>query len=263
MLQWYQIRDEYVILKFDFAVDTTTLVNSNFSLYNANDATPTTEVTSPFDTINVERDYQGVSRELYLYWNVDLAPSSEYGIVIENLETISRVVKETVTIYFTTKANFATPNISESEYTKEPTNIEDFSIKSIGSLNDSLSGGTESSEKISIVSIYPDEHESYYIDVNSYQGKIEITFNDFIPTNFVNSQDFKVQKKLMSGRGISPWTTVPCLVTQSGTEPIVSIYLPAQTATPLYSYQISDLSDYIFWENGYKYRLIISKEVGY
>jgi hypothetical protein len=266
VIQWYQITEDYVILKFDFAVSTETLVNENFTL-SIPDATPS-GVDDPFDAIVVERDYQSVSRELYLYWNITLQTNTDYRLTLSNLENVFEVVIPTGYIDFSTDGiNLATPNISESEFTKEPTNIEDFSIKVVadlsGTSSSSSSGITESSEEFGIISIYPDVNESYYIGPTDYQGKIEITFNHFIPSNFINNQDFKLQKKLIENRTVVAWETVAAVVAQQSDQPIVSIYLPSTDATPIYSYEVSDQTGYVFWEPGYKYRLVISKLVGY
>lgn len=263
-LQWYQITEEYVILRFDFTVAVATLINDNFTL-QISDATPP-DVTDPFDEIVIERDYQSVSRELYLYWNVDLQQDTDYTITMSNLETVFGGSVTTGVLSFTTDGlNLATPNISESDFTKEPTNIEDFSIKVIADLSSgsSSSGITESSEAFAIVSIYPDVTQSYYIGPYDYRGKIEITFNHFIPSNFINSNDFKLQKKLINGRMTVAWTTVDAQVAQETDNPVVSIYLPSTDATPVYSYEVEDISQYTFWEEEYKYRLTISKLVGY
>lgn len=263
-IQWYQITEEFVIIRFDFSVNVDTLINDNFTL-SIPDATPSA-VTGAFDEIVVERDYQSVARELYLYWNIQIETDTDYRITISNLEDAFENLVGTATIDFSTDGvNLATPNISESQFTKEPTNIEDFSIKAVADLggSSSSSGITESSEDFSIVSIYPDVNESYYIGPYDYQAKIEITFNHFIPSNFINATDFRLQKKLVNNRLAVAWQNVTTVVAQQSDLPIVSIYLPSTDATPIYSYDISDLTDYIFWEEGYKYRLVISKLVGY
>lgn len=263
-LQWYQITEEYVILRFDFTVDVDTLVNENFTL-QISAATPP-DVADPFDEISVERDYQSVSRELYLYWNVDLLSNTDYILTISGLQTAFGDSVATGQISFSTEGiNLATPNISESDFTKEPTNIEDYSIKSVADLSGtSTSGGiTESDEAFAILSISPDVSEAYYLGPYDFQGKIAITFNHYIPSNFVNSDDFRLQKKLLNGRLTVSWTDVDTIVAQETDNPIVNVYLPSTDATPVYSYEVEDSSEYTFWEEGYKYRLIISQQVGY
>jgi len=268
VLKFHEITEQYVVLKFDFPVDTSTLINNNFVLTKI-DATPSQTLTSPFDPIVVSRDYHPVSRELFLHWNLTLETDSDYRITLQNIKNAFDVIVPTHHIYFsTTDLNLATPNVSEPNFTKDPTNIEDFSIKVVSDLFLDVtdiggSGVSEPSNAFNIVSIHPDVTEAFYIGPYDFNGKIEITFSHYIPANFLNNQDFKLQKKSILTRGISTWQTINTLVTQSSNDPIVSIYIPSQGIVPIYAYEATELADHIFWEEGYKYRLIISKNVGY
>ncbi len=254
----YEVTERYILVKFDSPVKTSTLINDNFVLTRA-DASPV-PIADPFLDINLSTDYLSIGRNLYLWYNFSLT-EGEYTLTISNLETVFGEDLEVTNIEFIIEED-ATPVSDELRPSREPIEVEDYSIKNISTIitTSSSSSGDDDDTQLEILSVYPSDIESHYIGAYDYQGKIEVTFNAIPAANFINSSDFMLQKKLINSP-FAVWERVDTLVTGDSDSPVVNIYLPSTDATPFYSYETDDLTDSEFWEAGYKYKLTISQSV--
>lgn len=261
-----QVTQEFVLLKFQDSVKASTLVNANFTLRKESGATPGL-VADPFKTIDLHKDYRSVSKTLYLRWNRALEANTEYKIITSNIQNaFDSSIYDPDEFTFETLGTPQTPcpvqpgGSSNNAY-DEPI-IQDFSIKDLPTLN---VGGTSTpgtpiidpDTNIKLVSITPSLEDSYYLEPNEYAGCITIVFNKVLAANFVTPTEFNLQKKLV-GSGPSKWESVDTEVNYDGRDPKVYIFLPSQDATPTYSYVVNNDAK-MYWEAGYKYRLIISK----
>lgn len=276
ILQWAEFKEEYIKLKFSYSIDTSTLVNSNFTLLNE-DATPHEEIDNPFDEIEVVRDYQSIGRILYLYWNTDLDNYTDYILRIEGLKSVSGASLPSEDVPFHTLA-VATPNFSESPFTKEPTNIEDYSIKLVGEDSfsgeiDSDDGGSGAVETLSITSVSPDSSDNYFLWFGAHDGLITVVFNRDIHEDYLDSQYFRLQRKCIASGTLSTWQDVDTSISFGLGNSTVWIQIAGEE-NPLYPYD-EDSSTYasfqilfgatpgewIYWQQGYKYRLVVSGAV--
>jgi hypothetical protein len=85
---------------------------------------------------------------------------------------------------------------------------------------------------------------------------VVIYFNERPASNFLYKQYFKAQRKAIQ-RQPSRWENITTNISMHSWRPEVYLDFPSLDATP--SYYVDD-KDY--FEKGYKYRIIVSKNVG-
>lgn len=251
----YKVRTDYVEIKFVQSIQTSTLVNANFVVYDTTTATPAI-VTSPFQTISLIRDYDSISRTILLWWTSSdvLSDNSTYEIRISDLKNvIGETLADDIISFSTGVISTESEADLDEPPTRLPVEVEDYSVKEV-SFATTLA--TTSADSFQVVSVTPGLENAFYLDPSFNEGKIEVYFNEAPAANFVSTEYFKVQKKLIT-RGINTWTTVNTLVTSSPEDKLIVIYLPSNDATPVYGEP-----DLVYWEEGYKYRLRISASVG-
>lgn len=241
-----------VIIKFGRTVKISSLVNSNF-VVQTNEATPTV-VSSPFKTINTLVDYNQISRTLTLYWNTVLSGNQDYVIRLVNLIDSSGVTVPEEHISFTSDSESATPALLES-ITGTIVNevlIEDKSVRA------DIETGYQilaKNPEFYIESVVPSNGE-YFVDDSETNGRVTITFNTRPASNFIASKYFKAQRKKIQ-RTPSRWEAVAAVVSIHSWRPEVYVDFPSNDATPVFFTE-----DKTYFESGYKYRVIISPEVG-
>lgn len=259
LFELIQVTDEYVLIKFQDNVRTSTLINANFVLTKS-DATPVSIIGGAFKTIHLAKDYRSLSRTLYLWWNVNLEANSEYTIAFSNIEdaVIGSVYATEVFIFDT--QTVVTPN-DEERPSRDPIAVQNYSIKDVATLNvGSISSGTPAAGAVKINYILPSNEHSFYLSPIENDGKIEVQFEIKPAANFINSDDFKLQRKPMAS-GPTKWQSVETVVRSNLKS--VFIYLPSTDATPVYSFAASEDPERIYWEPKFKYRLTISKNIAY
>lgn len=263
MLNYWEVTSDFLRLVFDNTIKVSTLINSNFTV-TTQSASPTL-VSNPFRAINLGTDYQSISRSLTLWWNTALQPGEVYTVYIRNLVTITGIPIADEYVTFSTEQG-ATPNTPDlsGRVTREPIDIEDYSIKTVPSFDDTGSGGGDDDpvdpDFLHIVDVVPDLTLGYQIPPQGFGGKIVVEFSEKPLANYINSSDFRLQRKKLTG--ISHWEAVNTIVMAESEEPKVSIYLPSTDSSPVYSFEGEEAEATIYWEPGYKYRLMISKNVG-
>lgn len=241
-----------VIVKFGRTVKISSLVNNNF-IVQTNEATPST-VSSPFKAIDTLVDYNQISRTLTLYWNTVLTPDQDYVIRLVNLVDSSGFTVPEEQITFTTASETATPS-SLSEVTGTIVNevlIEDKSIRA------NIETGYQiiaKNPEFYIESVIPSNGE-YFVDDSEINGRATIAFNTRPASNFISSHYFKAQRKKIQ-KTPSRWESVGANISMHSWKSEVYVDFPSNDATPVFNTE-----DKTYFESGYKYRIIVSSEVG-
>jgi hypothetical protein len=256
---FYQITKDYFEIKFQTILDTQSITNNKFILYKIDAGTPNI-ITSAFKTIDINRDYYSISRSLYLWWNIQLESNSSYRLVISNLVNVEGATPEQTVIDFDTLTiDYGLPAELEPA-TRQPVDVEDYSIKTISELiSSSIASGDV--EKLLVIKTVPEMNKAYYLDPSENEGRIEIWFNQAPAANYVNDIYFKIQRRKVT-RNISRWEDVNAKVAANTAKAVVFIYLPSLDATPVYAYEINKGNGNQYFEPGYKYRVLLSKDIG-
>jgi len=241
-----------VNIKFGRTIKISSLINANFVL-QTDSATPVT-VSSPFRTINSLTDYNQISRTLTLYWNKVLASNTDYVIKITNLLDSSGLVVPEEKISFTSQANAATPSILQQT---QGTVINEVLIED-KSVRVDIETGYQILAKnpnFYIESTNP-VNGDFYLNNDENNGRVIIIFSSRPASNFLTEKYFKAQRKKIQ-KTPGRWESVDVNVSIHSWKPEVYVDFPSNDATPVYN-----ISDKIYYEEGYKYRIIVSSEIG-
>lgn len=241
-----------VIIKFGRTVKISSLINANF-VVQTDSATPS-QITSPFKPIQTLTDYNQINRTLTLYWNAVLAANTSYLIRVINIADSSGYVVDEESVKFTSAIESATPTQLEGPKGTivNEVLIEDKSVRS----------GIETGYQILaknpnfyIESVSPSSGE-FYINQDENNGRVIINFNIRPASNFMTSQYFKVLRKKIQ-KTPARWEKVETQISMHSWRPIVYIDFPSIEATPVYYVDGKD-----YFESGYKYKVIVSAEIG-
>lgn len=247
-----------ISIKFGRTIKISSITKENI-IVQTTSATPST-LNKPFKDIDTLADYNQISRTLKLLWNVQLAPSTEYIIRLINfLDAANEPIAEEQ-IKFTTLGAGATPNsgISTGQFNSvnEPELkellIEDKSIRADAFTSYQI---IAKNPNFYINSVDP-VNGDFYIDNTYGNGRITVFFNEKPASNYLNNRFFKLQKKKIQ-RQPSRWENIATEVSSHSWKPEVYVDVPSDDSTPAYFVQGKD-----YFESGYKYRLIVSKDVG-
>lgn len=245
-----QVNIYSVSIKFGRTIKISSLNNENFKLYK-DTATPTL-VSAPFVLIDTIKDYNQISRIITLYWRTSLDNNQDYYIDVVNLIDSSGVIVDSEKVKFTYKTS-STPSTQLFQAPElVPILIEDKSIKKDVDISYQI---LAKNPKFYIDSIDP-VNGDFYLD-NSYgNGRVIVTFNERPASNFLSNKYFKAQRKKIQ-KSPSRWESVETRVLMHSWKPEVYIDFPSNDATPVYNEEGK-----IYYETGYKYRIIVSKDVG-
>ena len=244
-----------VVIRFQSTIKISSLINENFIL-QTNTSTPSV-ISNPFQPIQTIVDYNQISRTLKLYWDEDLVlnNNTEYLIRLVNfLDAVNETIDEEQ-ILFTWQSDSATPSTFSSVRAPEVGEVlvEDKSIR------------TDAYTSVQILAKNPDFYISdvipsngdFYLENDYNSGRVKITFNSRPASNFLNNTYFKAQRKKIQ-RTPSRWENISTRVQMHSWKAEVYIDFPSLTdATPAYYTE-----DKEYFESGYKYRIIVSKDVG-
>ena len=275
------ITPDTVTIRFGRTIKLTSLVNANFAVLTSK-ATPQ-QVSNPFKQIETLTDYNQISRTLTLYWNAILASDTEYLIHCQNLVDSSGAIVPTESLSFTSPTQSATPGLI-ADHAVPVTNeilVQDKSIRT------EISTGYQILAKnpdFYIVSVDP-VNGDFYLPPTHNRGRVTITFNQRPASNFLNNKYFRCQRKKIQ-KAPSRWEEVYPQVSMHLWKPEVYIDFPTLSATPNFygdDVLLTETGNVIFLENpgyiqedldqieaagdayfqrGYKYRIIVSAEVG-
>jgi hypothetical protein len=244
-----------VAIKFGRTIKISSLINENF-IVQTNSSTPSS-VSNPFLDIQTIADYNQISRTLKLYWDseANLVSDTEYLIRLVNfLDAANETIPEEQ-ISFTWKGDDATPSSFSSVKAPEPGEIlvEDKSIR------------TDAYTSVQILAKNPEFYISeviptngdFYIENDYNMGRAKIIFNARPASNFLDNTFFKCQRKKIQ-RAPSRWENIQTNIQLHSWKPEVYVDFPSlNDATPAYYTE-----DKEYFESGYKYRIIVSKDVG-
>jgi hypothetical protein len=252
LIEYSEVSVDYVRIKFGRTIKVSSIVDSNFKVFT-NSSTPV-EVVSPFRDINVLTDYNSISRILVLYWDVVLDGSTDYIIRLQNILDSSGAVIPEEQIVFTSPETSATPS-TISEYTGtvvQEVLIEDKSVRV------DIETGYQIIAKnpnFYVEEVSPSNGD-FYIENDFNDGRVSVTFNARPASNFLTSKYFKAQRKKIQ-KTPTRWETLDAEVSIHSWKPDVYIDFPSNDDVPVYYTEGKT-----YFEKGYKYRIIISSEVG-
>lgn len=252
LIDYASVGIDKVKIKFGRTIKISSLTNDKF-VVQTTDATPTA-VTDPFKPINSLSDYNTISRTLTLYWNKVLTSGQEYYIrAVGLLDAANEVVAEEKIVF--TKIDQATP--SGFSLTTVPT-IEEILVEDNSIITEAYTSYQiiAKNPDFYIVSFDPNNGD-FYLNNDYNNGRVTITFSSRPATNFLSNRFFKVQRKKIQ-KAPSRWENISTKVLLHSWKPEVYIDFPSlDDATPSYFTEGKD-----YFEKNYKYRVIISKEVG-
>ncbi len=251
LLEYAQVDLNTVVLKFGRTIKISSLVNQNFTV-QTNAATPTV-IGGPFQTINTITDYNQISRTLTLYWDQQLAPNTDYIIRVRGfLDAANELIDEEQVLF--TKTDDATPSSFSSIRVPEIQEIliEDHSIRADAYTSMQI---IAKNPNFYIKSVDP-QNGDFYLDNDYNNGRVAILFNARPASNFLNKNYFKIQRKRIQ-RTPTRWQNLEPEISTHSWKPEVYVDFPSTDATPSYF-----TAGAIYFENDYKYRIIVSKDIG-
>ncbi len=237
-------------IKFGRTVKISSLKNENFKVYT--DAATPAQVSAPFEIINTIKDYNQISRIISLYWKANLVDGQSYFIRIENIVDSAGSMVPYEIIKFTYVSS-ATP--SDKEFVDPgtiPVLIEDRSVKTEVDISYNI---IAKNPLFYIENIDPVDGDFYLSNDYNY-GRVTVTFNEKPASNFLNNRYFLCQRKKIQ-KGPSRWENITTSVSTHSWRAEVYIDFPSLDATPSYF-----TADKDYFEQGYKYRIKISKDIG-
>lgn len=241
-----------VNIKFGRTIKISSIVDANFTV-NTDTATPV-QLVSPFKVINTITDYNQISRTLTLYWDIVLQPNTDYVLKITNLLDSSGFIIPEEKITFTSQTSAATPSIliDNKATVLNEVLIEDKSVRA------DIETGYQILAKnpdFYIISTNPTAGD-FYLANDENNGRVTITFSSRPASNFLISKYFKAQRKKIQ-KTPSRWENVDTNISMHSWKPDVYVDFPSTDATPVFY-----IDDKTYFEKGYKYRVIVSSEVG-
>ncbi len=244
-----------VVIRFESTIKINSLTNANFIL-QTNAATPVV-LSNPFDEIQTIFDYNQISRTLKLYWhkNLTLISGTSYLLRLVNFLDASNETIDEEQILFEWQGDSATPSSFTSIRAPEVGEIlvEDKSIRA------------DAYTSLQILAKNPDFYISevvpsngdFYLENDYNNGRVKIIFNARPASNYLNNIYFKAQRKKMQ-RSPSRWENISTKIQMHSWKPEVYVDFPSLLdATPAYYTE-----DKEYFESSYKYRIIVSKDVG-
>jgi len=238
-------------IKFVRSVQISSLLDENFVLTKTSD--PSSPISSPFRDINTLIHYNSLSRSLTLFWNVVLDSNTEYTVTINNLKDGGGLSIPSDSFSFTTPEDAATPSSLVSTGTViEEILIQDKSVKVDFDTGYQI---IAKNPEFYIKEVQP-ANGAFYVGNGENDGRMIISFNQRPASNYLTSKYFKVQRKKMQ-RAPSRWENVVTEISMHSWKPDVYIDFPSDDSTPVYY-----IDDKTYFETGYKYRVIVSSEVG-
>lgn len=251
LIEYAIVDTNMVVIRFGKTIKISSLKNENF-IVQTNHATPTV-LAQPFLPINTIADYNQISRTLKLYWDVTRQTNKEYLIRLVNfLDAANESISEEQICF--TQEESATPSEFNS-YTVpviQELFVEDHSIRTDAYTTVQI---LAKNPKFYIADVNPINGD-FYLNNDYNNGRVIIKFSSRPATNFLNNFYFKAQRKKIQ-RNVSRWENIETRVLMHSWKPEVYVDFPSEDATPVY---FTDDKDY--FKSGYKYRIIVSKDVG-
>jgi len=252
LIDYASVGVDKVKIKFGRTIKISSITNNKF-VVQTSEATPSL-VDSPFKSINSLTDYSTISRTLTLYWDKVLTAGQEYYIrVVGLMDAANEVIAEEYIVF--TKIDEATPS---GFYTSIVPQVEEILVEDNSLLTEAYTSYQiiAKNPEFYIMSVDP-ENGDFYIDNDYNDGRVTVTFSDRPASNFLNTKYFKAQRKKIQ-QAPTRWESISTQTSMHAWKPEVYVDFPSiDDATPSYF-----TSEKEYFEKGYKYRIIISKDVG-
>lgn len=246
------VNDAQILIKFGISIKTSTLINANF-LLSYQTASPS-EIANPFKTIVLADDYNSISRVLTLEFNSGvLQASTDYELLITNLKNASGVTQSNAIHLFSTDSDPIPTPEEERQQPPEVTIIDHSIVPDVVFVDTS---STASSDTVFALVESDPENWDVFLPEDYNKGVVTLKFNIKPNSDFLTSTYFFAQKKAIQRRP-GRWETVSIVITEDPSYPWVYIKFPSNDATPVY-----DTSGAVYYEENYKYRVRISKDLG-
>lgn len=244
----FEATDQEIEIKFDTGVRVTTITNDKFSLL-LGDATPVS-ISNPFETININNDYDTIARRLVLKFRSQLTPSSSYTFHAAGLLDPAGIALPPATYTFSTGVTVGEtlPEVTESP----PVVIEDHSVRSEAFLVSEVIYA--SNPDFYIIETDPEQNE-FMIDSDRNSGRVTIKFSARPGAQYLTSNYFKAQSKVIQ-RAPNRWKDIDVQISLDASRPWVYIDFPSTDATPVFGDPDKD-----YFSDGAKYRIRVSKDV--
>jgi hypothetical protein len=251
LLDHAQVDVNTVVIKFGRTIKISSLKNENF-IVQTTDATPTV-IGNPFLPINTITDYNQISRTLTLYWDAILSSNTQYVIRAVNfLDAANELIAEEQIVFYRTQdatpASFSSIRVPDMQEVY----IEDHSVRSDAYTSVQIIAKNPNFY-INSADPYPG---AFYLENEYNSGRAIITFSSRPASNFLSNTYFKAQRKKIQ-RTPSRWENIETRISMHSWKPEVYVDFPSNDSTPVYFFE-----DKTYFESGYKYRIIVSKDVG-
>lgn len=241
--------DTSIFVKFLKTITVSSLAAASIQLFT-NDTTPVL-IPNAFTPLSIPDDYNTIARILELHFNISLSPSTGYTVIVSGLQDAAGNNLVPFTYSFITNPN----TVITSPVSAEPIEIEDHSIKS--ATFTSFETITEANPEFYIYDTDPDA-QNVLLDNAYNNGRVTIRFSRNPSGEYLNSRYFKVQQKTIARGAANRWQDVAgVLISLDSQKRAVYIDFPSQDATPVYNHLGS-----VYFLDGYKYRIKVSKDVG-
>jgi hypothetical protein len=266
LVQNFSVNNEvsYIYIKFSKTIHASSITNSAFSL-TSDDATPVI-FTDPFETIDVtdSNQYNSIARELFLYIkNSTLSASTGYTLNINGLyDAAGTSIALDTCITFTTPSDYNATYDDDLPATVAAVQIEDHSVKR--NIYNSVQEIAQSNVNFYIESTDP-INQDWYIEPDYNNGRVIVKFSTAPSASFLNNKFVTVQRKPIQ-RQAARWETLAVNILLDTDEPWMYIDFPSydhypEAATPSTN-TVYTTNEYGYFEEGYKYRISMSKSIG-
>lgn len=246
-----------VVIKFATTIKIDSINVENF-IVQTDSSTPSV-VTKPFTNIDVKFDYNQISRALSLYWRTgaNLVAETDYILRVTGLRDAANTLLAEEQISFTwagSSSNGApTPSLPANAPPVQQVLIQDHSIR----VNASTAVQILAKNPEFYINEITPTNGDFYLENDYNLGRVKISFNERVASNFLSSKYFKAQRKKIQ-RAPSRWENLDAVVQMHSWRPDVYVDFPSlNDATPSYYTENKD-----YFESGYKYRIIVSKNIG-
>jgi hypothetical protein len=251
LIEYAVVDNNMVVIRFGKTIKISSLKNQNF-IVETTSSTPSS-LSNPFLDINTIADYNQISRTLKLYWDAIRETGVEYRIrLIGFIDAANESITEEQIVF--RQAESATPSQFNSftAPVMQELLIEDKSIRSDAFTSYQI---LAKNPQFYIKNVDPINGD-FYIDNDYNYGRVIIYFSSRPASNFLNNRYFKVQRKKIQTHPIR-WENVSVNVSMHSWRPEIYVDFPSLDATPSY---FADGTNY--FEKGYKYRIVVSKDIG-
>lgn len=249
LIEEYTVTDVYVKVKFGPTVKVQSIVNNNFLLNNT-DATPSS-VSNPFRPISLVRDYNSISKILYLYFaDGVLVNNTNYRFTVTNLTDVLDNVFSDASFTFSTKIINIDPTTTQESIYPDPVILDYALADSIFSVPVNNRSNTSI---LSLVLSNPADN-SYYLFEDENNGRIELIFNFSPLEEYLTQPHIKVQRREIK-KAPTRWESLNASITLDPDNPIVYIDLPSTDSEDIFYNQ----PGHTYFQKNYKYRVLLSK----